>query len=366
MKKLIERYISSHRVSTLCEFGTFRDILHYYGHDLSIPMLFGISGAMGFGYGVGTKSRPLAPDYYLPLYVVSPLTPFPIHNAYRVTNVWTIGKHSINHNKSLEYIKKFVDEDRPVMVEVEVTQYFSLLGFQAHIFPNNQNCSLSIGGHVVAVIGYDEEKGTVTLVESLLKNPVEISLANFMNICSVFDCFVPPENEWKVHIVPAKLPSLKEMVYQGIRHMVHQMLHPYRFSDYHYYGLEGVEKFSEEFLDWPELMRQEQLKQSLLIIYNFMEQMYPKGGFLRKLMVEFLGEVSNQYPNKGFEQAALLYEELQNLWREVSKLLLASINDLRSGIFEKQNLDHTKQLLQKILSAEKNAILYLASILKNW
>ena len=163
MKKLLKRYCESHQVSSLCEFGAFRDILHFRGHQLSIPMLFGIAGAMGFGYGPGHKaSIPLAPDYQLPLWVATPLNPFPIKGAYRVTNTWILNRRYKDWQTSWEKIRQFVSEGFPVIVEVEAGKYFSMIKMPVFSAQNQITRELSIGGHYTVVAGFDDDKKTIT------------------------------------------------------------------------------------------------------------------------------------------------------------------------------------------------------------
>jgi len=360
VKKKLERYPSVHQVSPFCEIGSFRDILHFNGHDLSIPMVFGISGAMGFAYGPGYLARPIAPDYYLPIYVITPFNPFPLRNTYRVTNVWTYGRRSIDSGKMWKTIVKYINEERPVLVEVEISNYFRLIGM-----PLAAQSFLYIGGHVVTVIGYDEENRRITVVESMLKNPVEVDMDQFIQVCSVFDSYVPPENEWTVHYVPPKLPPVEFMIYQGIRGLVHQMLHPYQFSPHHYFGFDGLKKFVTTFQDWPELMNKELLMESLSLANNFVQQ-YRNGGFLRRLYAKFLLEAADMLRDDRLKNGADLYLDSMEKWNSLSNLISESLKDQTKGVFARENRDCVHEILTEIFSAEERGIEYLNNTLDIW
>lgn len=360
MKKILERYLSVHRVSPFCELGGFRDILHYYGHELSVPMIFGISGAMSFAYGPGHLARPLAPDYHLPVYIVTPFNPFPLLHAYRVTNVWTYSGRSINRDELWEVLKQRIDEGRPVMVEVEISSYFRLIGVPMPIMD-----SLSIGGHVVTVIGYDEERQKLTLVETMLKNGIEVDKEKFLETCSVFDSYIPPENEWTVHFVAKKLPPMKGMIKQGIKRMVHQMVHPYEFSTHHHFGLKGLKKFVSTFQNWPSLMDAGLLKKSLVLFNNFVQQ-YRNSGFLRSLYADFLLEAEAYFGDKRLQTGAELYLDCQKKWNQVLNLLPLSLKDQTKGVFADENQEFLGQALAEILTAEEKALDYLGNLMNNW
>ena len=323
-------------------------------------MIFGVSGAMGFAYGPGHLARPLAPDYYLPVYVVTPFNPFPLSNAYRVTNVWTYSRRSVDAGKLWASIKKHLNEDRPLMVEVEILSYFSLIGIPVAV-----QDLFSIGGHVVTIIGYDEENQKITLVETMLKNPVEVDKDRFLKVCAVFDSYIPPENEWTVHFVPAKLPPVEFMIKQGIRRMVHQMAAPYQFSPHHYFGFDGLNKFVTTFQDWPELMNTELLTESLALVNNFAQQ-YRNGGFLRGLYGEFLLEAADLLQDVRLKTGAELYFTARDKWNRILELITARIKDQTKGVFVREKRDDVQKYLTEIRAAEERGVAYLDNLLNKW
>ncbi len=364
MKKIIKDFPAYHKKGDfLCEISSFRDILHYYGYDLTLEMCFGISSAMGFGYGAGHLTRPLSPDYFLPFYIATGFAPFPLRNACRLTNVWSQSGRTRNSNGAWDTVKKYINDGRPVVVEVEMMKYIPLLGIPAL---NSKNpgidwINFQIGGHVIIIIGYDEQEGTVLIIETMLKDPVKIPLDKLRECREVFDGFVPPENEWSVYYVPPKLPPLSSMIINSIQRTIHQMKYPYKFSPHHHFGLDGLKKFKDEIFKWPDLMDTFQLQRSLYMVYNSSDRICKDGGFLRKLFAKFLDESSAIIKNEKLKQAAAKYWELRDLWVLVSRLIVESINAPDKGLFDK-NIS-AKILIEEIYQKEIQAIEYLEEII---
>ncbi|MBI9099400.1 MAG: DUF4872 domain-containing protein [Spirochaetaceae bacterium] len=358
MRRILEKYFEGHKRSTLCEIGAFRDLLEYNGHNLTIPMVFGISGAMGFGYSYG-KDRPIRPDLHLPFTVFSPFNPFPLINATQVTNSWRRFGRNSDKDKAWEDTKTLINEGNPVLVEVETQSYFKKI----QLFNSSEISLPQTGGHVVMVYGYDEEDQNVYIVESLLMNPVKINIEEFKLIRSVSDCIMPPQNEWQVFYLPSQLPNMEEMIFNGLSHFVNQMLHPYNFNSDIFFGIDALEQFRKDVFNWPSIMDLDQLKTSLFFVQNFGTFMYPMGGFLRKLMGEFLKECNQTFKGKGFVEIGDMYLSLCALWnRIISQIHLINSDDGKMKL--NTHISENKKILNEIFNLEREAAESLVILLE--
>ena len=369
MKKIIDNYADIHKPSFICEIGMFRDLLTFHGFDLSYAMCFGISGSMGFAYGPGDKNRFLSPDYALPSYMASPIAPlsFGINNLCRVSNVWSKSSRTSNKDELVGIIKNYINELRPIVVEVEAMQYFDLLGVPSFTVETNGATKFAIGGHVVTVIGYDDENSTLTVVEAFIRTPIVVPMQAFIDCCVKQDCFVAPEGEWAVFYVPPRLMPLDYMIYHGIFQMVNQMLNPYQIGSMYSFGLEGLRKFFDDLLGWPKMMSKEKLKISLLLFYNF-ERMEPTRGFLRMLYSNFLREAAEVTGKEELKEASKRYAELQILWKDLAEVILFMINasDEQTAVYIEKNQISCKELFNKIYEHESKAVHFLHHVLENW
>jgi len=355
MKKL-DSFESIHQRSFLCMVGAFRDLLEFSGHKYSYPFCLGISSEMGFCYGHNNASEGQFSYMASPSYSIQ----HAINNMCRVTNVWSETGRVQNKEKLKRIIKKYIDEDRPLLLEVESTSFFQALHIPTFTVNTTSNNVFRIGGHNVFIVGYDENEQTYTIIEALLQKSVKMSMETVLDSCVVTDCLMAPEGKWSVYYVPPVLPSEDYMVYQSLMHTVHQMKAKYRENKEFWYGLEGINRFFEDLVKWPDLMTMEELIRNLSILYDF-ERMGQGGGFLRTAYGQFLKEESESLKIEELGKVADTYFELGTMWSEFAEKIRILINDPNKESFKKVLTD--KELEARILDKESRAIYEIENLL---
>lgn len=365
MRKELDNYIKIHKPAFICQIGMFRDLLQYNGFNISYAMCFGISGSMGFAYGAGDKGKLISPDYVLPSYMASPIMPLSIaiDNMCRASNVWAKNSRTSSKETLFKIIKEYINEGKPVVVEVESMEYFQMLGVPSFTVEKQGATKFAIGGHVVSVVGYDEENEELTIVEAFLKGPLKVNKDAFLSCCIVQNSFVAPEGEWSVYYVPSKIMPIEYMIYHGIRRMVHQLLYPYQINENYHFGIDGIKKFFEDILNWSELMDEHNYIISLLLLYNF-ERMEHSKGLFRNLYAAFLREAGELLENNQLIKISSLYQALAVKWVEVANIVLEMINS-PYGPYTKKT-DACYELFDQILIQERQAALLLENVLKEW
>jgi len=210
-----------------------------------------------------------------------------------------------------ETIRTTINDGYPVLVEVESTAYFKLIKMA---FPAVGTENDTLGGHVVTVSGYNTDKGTLTIVEAMLRAPIELDAAAFLACCNVHGGDIPPENEWCVFYPPGKFPTTSEMVYAGLELSLTRMQTPLVLNDDISFGVTALDRFASGFLDELQGTGPAKTKQSLFMILNFGEMMGPRSGFLRANFVAFLDEAAPFLPEKQRKAAAKAYQRSQQAW----------------------------------------------------
>jgi hypothetical protein len=364
MRKSIESYPATHQPALLSAAVTIRNLLQYYGHNMSLPMIFGLSSAMGFVYGTGGRARPLAPDFSLPDGFAAPVLPNYLRNACRVTNIWTQNGRTKEPLKIRQIIQKYINEGRPVIFEVEALRYFSMLGFPEFLgIPVNGPDQLSIGGYWVTVTGYDDERDSLILSEASLGEPVEIAANRFLDCCIVWGGYIPPEGEWTVFYVPPKLPSWKFMIANSIRWTVQQMLHPFHGNPGYRFGLPAMESFFMDIAAKTGFMAGESLSISRSL-YSGLIQTEPERSGFRKMYAAFLEESAGLLANPKLRAAADNYTGLHKLWAEMNDWIIKKNTQPEKGTLAGEQ--SFRELGREILAAEKNAVRWLDGIVKDW
>lgn len=346
----IESFENIHQRSFLCMVGAFRDILEYSGHKYSYPFCFGISSEMGFSYGRNNEPGAQFSCMASPSYSIQ----HALYNMCRVTNVWSETGRTQDKDKLKEIIKKYVDEERPVLIEVESTSFFQALHIPTFTVNNASPDSFRIGGHNVIVTGYDIQKQTYTVIEALLQKSIKIPMDILLNSCVINDCLMAPEGKWSVYYVPSVLPEEDYMVYQSLMHTVSQMKVQYREKKDFTYGLEAISTFFDEMIRWPEYMEKDELVRNMTILYDF-ERMGQGGGFLRSGYAQFLKEESESLGIKKLDSVADIYFELGKMWSEFAEKIRYLINNPVKDNFEKILSDNH---LQKAITEKEYEAIY--------
>ena len=368
MKKNVQKYIEHHRQATICEIGAFRDQLAYKGIDLSYEMCFGLSASMCFVYGKNQTRRPLLPDYYLPTYMASPIIPlsFGLNNLCRAANVWTKTSRTCSKEKFKKILHENINENRPVLVEVESMQYFNMLGIPSFSVELAGSTKFAIGGHMVTVVGYDDEKGTVEIIDNFIRSSVHLDEGSFVECCTNTASYAAPEGEWTVFYVPPKIMPLDYMIYHSIYQLAHYMDSSFTTKTEDIYGLRAMKKFFADFPNWEKELSPDKYKISLLLLYNF-ERMEPTRGFYRKLYCNFLSEAISVTHKSELKNVICIYEETHVLWKEFAQIILELINSSvpEMRVFEKIG-DRYRVLTESILEKETKAVKQLQTIIQSW
>ncbi len=357
MKKL-SAFESIHQKSFLCMIGAFRDLLEYNGHKYSYPFCFGLSSEMGFCYGHDDSKNGQFTYMAAPSYSIE----HSLYNMCRVTNVWSETGRTSDKEKLKNIIKKYVDEERPVLLEVEATSFFEALRVPTFTVNKNTDANrFKIGGHNVLVVGYDDKEENFTIIEALLQHSIKINMEILLDSCVVNDCLMAPEGKWAVFYVPPVLPEEDYMVYQSLVHHYKQMKSNYHEKKEFYYGLEGMTKFFEELISWPELMTSDELVRNLTVLYDF-ERMGQGGGFFRSVYAQFLKEESESLNFEELKSISDEYFELGRMWTEFTEKIRYLINNPTLEAFKKTLSDQDLQM--QIVDKEAKTLDEIETILR--
>ena len=347
----------------LCEIGAFRDVLDFHGCNISLPMAFGVSGSLGFAYANGKSKRPLAPDMAVRYPVVMPFTPNPLWNAGRIANMHRRSGRCADSRGLLETIRFAIDDGNPVLVEVERVAWFSLtkMPFMSR---DDAGETRRIGGHVVAVFGYDTDRETFIIMEIMLNRAIEVDIDAFLAACDIHDGDFPPENEWSVLYPPLQFPSIEEMALSGLELSERWMNQPLVLDDGLLFGRDGFVPFARNFLADLDACSQEIRRRALLVSLNFAELMGPKSGFLRSYFTEFLEEAAPYLPPKAAHDTRDAYQEARKQWL---RFVESTLSILRTGGEKGRDPERHaefREILEGIASAELEAADRLAALLQ--
>ncbi len=334
--------------------GLYRDILHFYGHDYSLPVVFGISGLWGFTFHAGNiagkkghsgSSTDLFPDYHLPDGFVAGEYFLGLNNALRATNVWCQRGAKNNKPDFFELLKTYINEGRPVHIEVNRAQWIRKISLNQYVCPEwalglnwihraISLANLESGDYHIICIGYNDENSTLFFLDYYSLDCIEISMDDLFD-CSNFDnIYLSPANKWYVYYVPPELPDIRSTVSASLKFMVNSMTNPFRTVPKVEFGLKGLESLVA-------MVHGLSAKQDVAGIARITSHMlinsYSRNSlydFNRTMFSDFLKESATILNKPDLENIAWQYAVLAKDWDRLIKSLKLNVLDQNESLNE--------------------------------
>ncbi len=280
--------------------------MHHLGHDISEPMLVGISAGMGF------------------IYWFMKNMPYPIVGGMNRADCrqfpGILGKaakrlggdyESIltkNVKKAHLFLKETLRDNQPALVCVDMAYLNHLLTGEDDHF----------GEHNFLVYGIDEPDD-LAYISDRFEGTLTMSLKQLQKArASEYRPF-PAMNQMVRFSFPSTLTPLRELIPAAIRENVDVLLNP-PISNI---GVKGIRKWSVELGRYLKLIpNPRNLAHALVMHYIYIETGGSGGAIFRQIYRDFLEEAGHIMQNDGLLKAAEQFREIVNLWREIANKLL--------------------------------------------
>ncbi|WP_374713078.1 BtrH N-terminal domain-containing protein [Symbiobacterium terraclitae] len=343
-----------HQLGLNCGSAPIRDVLEYYGLKFTESMCFGLGSGLVFVYHHSDPETCPDPAYWAPYWSVTGRGWQPYADLAHLLDIRLIVKRGQTAEDSWDEIRRLIDAGVPVIVDCDrkpLVPYFN----QTWDLPPCV-ASYNFGGHKTIVVGYDDERATVAVVENMLPGVWEVPFEAFQASRSSAE-FYPSENEW-MYIEPLEpTVPLKDAIPFAIRKVVNR--YHSRFWN-GAIGLSGLRRFCEEFPHWPELLPPTKF-QATVFMTDLQCNLLSGGGHHRKMYSRFLMECADLLGDERYVSLARHYAGLARTWNELNSLMLegARAGEPRA-VFEGER---AKGLLQSILDGEAEAAERLEALL---
>ena len=310
-----------HRPGVHCESSALRDVFEFHDHKFSEDMIFGLGSGLNFVYWRMKRVIP-------PIFVGGRCKDL-VGNACQTLGVCVEKKTTSSSRRAWETVRELIDNDVPVMLQVEMSY---LDYWRGKVGP--------FGGHMVVLVGYDEEKGDAYITdvddERIRKEPKDaLQITSLQSLTeargSKLEPF-PPKNAWFVFTFPRKLRPLDEAIRTAIKSNVEVFLSP----PIRNLGIRGIRHFAERIVKWPDIISGliyepfrfkaeiPMLRLTLFLTYVFIEEAGTGGGMFRRIYSRFLTEASKILDDEVLEEASKLVMESADRWTEIASLLLSA------------------------------------------
>jgi len=320
VRKIVRGFV--HRPGVHCGSSSLRDVFEFHGHKFSEDIVFGLNCGLGFVYWPMKRA--------VPLIFVGGLGSRGIEDICQILGIKWKRKTTTSAKKAWQSVKKLIDDDVPVMLQVDMFYLDYFRGKTGHF-----------GGHAIVLAGYDEERGEAYVTDihnekieanrredGLFATSLE-SLAEARS--SAFKPF-PPGNAWCTFTFPKELVPLEKAIKTAIKTNAERFLNP----PIRNFGIKGIGHFGNEVIRWPDIIHGTvydpiqfraqipMLKLNLFLAYAFVEEAGTGGGLFRRIYSRFLREACDMLRVEILREASDLMMKSADIWTDIANILLAS------------------------------------------
>jgi len=295
-----------------CLASSLQRRLHHYGHQISEPMLFGISSGLGFVYWK-QKGMPA------PFVGGMNAGKFPGIVGRAVERLG--GQYKVLRTKSTarahEHLKATLRAGQPAMVLADMAYLDHLsVGEDEHF-----------GQHMLLVYGIDEPADEA-YVSDRFANTITIPLTKLQQArASEYQPF-PARNQMLRLSLPDRLAPLESILPLALRENLDFMFNPPITN----FGLKGILKWRKMLARYPQMIPDPaQLVMALRDHYVFIEIGGTGGALFRRMYSDFLQEAAHVLGESNLATAAHDYAEIAKLWTAIADAFLPDyLPNLRS------------------------------------
>ncbi|UCH04376.1 MAG: BtrH N-terminal domain-containing protein [Candidatus Thorarchaeota archaeon] len=289
-----------------CQTSAMVRLMHHLGHDISEPMLVGISSGLGFIYWfMKMMSYPVVGGMNR-----SDCRKFPgiLGKAARRLggDFESILTRSVK--KAHVFLKDTLRNRQPCLVCVDMAYLDHLLTGEDDHF----------GEHNFRVYGIDETKNEAYISDRFHGTHI-MPLTQLQKArASEYPPF-PAMNQAVRFTFPEKLTPVEEVIPSAIRENIDALLNPPIRNA----GVKGMVKWSKELGKYPKLIPDpKELVHALVMHYVYIETGGSGGAIFRQIYTDFLREAGELLNHDGILRASEEFRGIVDTWHEISKGLL--------------------------------------------
>lgn len=328
----------THKMFAHCESGAVTAQLNHAGQAISEPMVFGISGALFFGYFK-------LPTLDFPTFVLRN-QPGKIRTSIeKRLQIEIATEKNKDPERAMVALDSLLDQGIPVAVQVDFF-YMNYLPAYARAHFN---------AHFVNVVGKNGDNYLIS--DSYYPQLAQLDRETLKIARSVKGPFAPAGFQFHVSAANPEA-DLRAAIKEGIKQTCFYMLRlPIPFM-----GIRGIKKFAHKVTRWPDLCRDiDHLSHEIMMIHIILEDRGTGGGGFRYLYASFLKEAAQLLENENLDGLAAEMMKNGDAWREIS-LFVARIGKQRD-LGQDRLLELKKMILERA-GVEKNLFSRLSKIAK--
>lgn len=285
----------AHRMAAHCESGAITALLNHAGLDLTESLVFGVSGAIFFGY------------------LSVPMLPFPtiaLRNRPGRIRVKTPERLGVRMRTRTFRDPAAAARELDALLERGIPVGAQVDYFYMDYLPEYTRAHFN--AHYVIV--YGKKDGRYLISDTYHPAPASLDAATLATARFARGQFAPQGMLFWPEAAPGA-PDLAPAVRRGIKDAVFYMVKlPLPF-----FGARGIRYFARKIQQWPRLARDlDHLSHEVMMIAVILEERGTGGGGFRYLYATFLQEAARILGNPGLVEVAAAMMDNGDRWREVS------------------------------------------------
>jgi Domain of unknown function (DUF4872)/Butirosin biosynthesis protein H, N-terminal len=323
-----------HRHYAHCESGVLSALFRHHGLDLSEPMVFGLSGALGFAYlpFLRLGNMPLIAYRMFPAHLIKKLP--------RRLRVDYFRKRYSDAGQAMAELDDFLARGQIVGIQMSV--------FFAPYFPPEMR--FPFNAHNAIVIG--RENGDYLISDPVFDEIKRIASRDLQKARFAKGLLAP---RGLVHF-PLQLPSsidLEPAIRISIKKTVNMMLHAPPFI-----GLKGIQRLAADITSLPEKHEQKFIRHFLGHLVRMQEEIGTGGGGFRFLYAAFLQEAYQLLGIRLLQEASRQMTAAGDAWRVFALACAKAVKHKQQAV----DLTAIADLLRQCGEAEKELYLLLKTL----
>ncbi|SET95134.1 Butirosin biosynthesis protein H, N-terminal [Marinobacter segnicrescens] len=336
-----------HQLGGHCGSGALRDLVHWAGLGWdNLPgdglpgegLVFGLGGGLSFMY---TRYPGLTP----PLYLVGRNADMELDFCQRL-GIETRRQQTDNPDEAWRWIRNEIDEGHPVMVWCDIAELPYL------------RVRLSNTRHDVVIIGYDDDRNMVFIIDNDREEVQEVPMDAFRRAHGSHG--FPGPNRFATYPMrfPARLPDLltcaREAAASAARVLGGEDALLFDASTLPEgsvigSGVEGVRAFADDVITWPHHLPPDELTTAVRSIPVFVEKAGTGGGLFRRLEASFCLDVAQATGDQAFAAAANACHRSAEAWSALGETSRAEKPDIEAVSEAAHRLPELESAMQKAL-----------------
>lgn len=325
----LEKY---HRIGTHCLTTCLCTIFRYKGMNITEEMFLGLGSGLGFtyvrqpeGFIYGGRGGNLE------------------QNLASVIGCRIISHKAEDSASAWEYNRKKLIEGCPLICDVD-------MAYLPYMIERLKTRGSGFSGHKLILIGFDDEKSEVYILDYLWSEKITISVEDFMKASGSSVKPMSPSNSAIYLDIPQELYPLKTSIIDAIDYNINQMKYPVGFG----LGLKAMKRFFKELRLWPNVCSEDKLRYELNMASQVFEKVGTGGGNFRRMYSRFLKSANELYDSDLLQEASDIYAELGKKWKSMATVLHnASVDE---NIFECEIFSRSFELGNDIVALELQGI----------